>query len=188
MSHPTDKIITRVIELSGGKAALIEETDKKLDFINDKWGQDVVAIGRILRAHLFVEYFMTKCIQTVNPKLGDLDEARISYNQKINLLKGCSKHIDQMIPGIKRLNIIRNRVAHNLTAEITDQDIESIFSDQSFKALRDAHTKPNKPSADKFEIIEDFAKHVGSYLDSEGEADSLAQRFKQAFKESENET
>lgn len=188
MIQPTDKIINRVIELSGGKAALIEETDKKLDFINDKWGQDVVAIGRILRAHLFVEYFMTKCIQTVNPKLGDLDEARVSFNQKLNLLKGCSKHIDQMIPGIKRLNIIRNRIAHNLTAEITDQDIESIFSDRYFKALREEHAKPNKPSADKFEIIEDFAKHVGAHLESEGEPDSLAQRFMQAFNEKENET
>lgn len=188
MSIPTDQIIRKVIELSGGKDALNKETDDKLAFINQKWDQDVVGIGRILRAHIFVEYFMTKCLQTINPNLGDLDGARVTFSTKLKLLKGYSRHIDMMLPGIRRLNAIRNRMAHSLEAIIDDKDIEVIFSDKYFKSLRDEHAKPDKPSTDKFEIIEDFAKHVGSYLESAGDTGSLAQRFIQAYKEVSNET
>lgn len=188
MSHPTEQIINKVIELSGGKDALSKETDAKLAFINQKWDQDVVGIGRILRAHIFVEYFMTKCLQTINPNLGDLDGARVNFSTKLKLLKGYSNHIDMMLPGIRRLNTIRNRMAHSLEANIDDKDIQVILSDKYFKSLREEHAKPGEPSTDRFEIIEDFAKHVGAYLESEGDPDSLAQRFIKAFKEVQNET
>ncbi len=188
MSYTTEQIISKVIELSGGAAALSKQTDEKLAFINEKWDQDVVGIGRVLRAHIFVEYFMTKCLQAINPNLGSLDGARVNFSTKLKLLKGYSNHIDMMLPGIRRLNTIRNRMAHSLEANIDDKDIEVILSDKYFESLREEHAKPEKPSTDKFEIIEDFAQHVGAYLESEGHADSLAQRFIKAFKEVQKET
>ncbi len=183
MSNIPERLIERVIELSGGKDALNEETGKKLAYINEKWSQDVVGIGRILRAHLFVEYFITDYLRAANPNLGKLDDAKLSFSQKVHLIGSSAPDITRLIPGIKRLNAVRNRVAHTLKAEITEEDISVILADKYFKALRIESAKPGKPSDDGFDVIEDFAKHVGAYLESHSDPDSLGKRFVQAFKE-----
>jgi hypothetical protein len=188
MANVPEGLIQRVIELSGGKAALNLATDQKLAFINEKWSQDVITIGRILRAHLFVEYFMTDCLSSISPNLGSLEKAKLSFSQKVSLFGDSSAGIGRLLPGIKRLNAIRNRIAHTLRAEITEEDISVILSDVYFKALRNELAKPGKPSCDKLDVIEDFAKHVGSCLESEGDPNSLSKRFAQAFEEFGNET
>jgi hypothetical protein len=73
-------VARRVIELSGGKDKLNKEMDSKLAKFNEKWNQDIDAIGRILRAHLFVEYFITECLVSFNPSLGDVKETRLTFS------------------------------------------------------------------------------------------------------------
>ena len=72
MNIDHEYVAKRVIELSGGKDKFNEEMDSKLARINEKWNQDVDAIGRILRAHLFVEHFVTECLVSFNPALGNI--------------------------------------------------------------------------------------------------------------------
>ena len=62
MSIDHEKVVKRIIELSGGTEKLHYEMDYKLAKINEKWNQNIDSIGRILRAHLFVEHFMTECL------------------------------------------------------------------------------------------------------------------------------
>ena len=90
-----------------------------------------------LRAHLHVEY-MTRHLQHVNPTLGDLDEARLSYAQKVNLLSSSDKSITSMIGGVRHLNRVRNRLAHNLDAVITEADKAVFLAQAMFRALRNA--------------------------------------------------
>ncbi|WP_284893594.1 hypothetical protein U0O11_16640 [Cobetia sp. D5] len=179
------EIAKRVIELSGGTQKLNDEMDQKLARINDKWNQDVGAIGRILRAHLFVEHFVTECLVTFNPALGNLEKARLTFAQKLALIENYSPEIEELVVGIRRLNKIRNQLAHNLEAKVTDQDKESLLSVKTFRALREALAKPSTPSDNSMDVLEDFAKHVGSRLESLSDSNSLAHRFQQALREYE---
>lgn len=188
MNIDHEKVAKRVIELSGGKEQLIEESKRKLKMVNDKWNQDIVAIGRILRAHLFVEYFVTECLAAFNPNIKDIQNARLTFAQKLSLIENYSEVTRELSPGIKRLNQIRNRLAHRLETRVTDQDKDSLLSVLSFKYLREALALPNKPSDDNLEVLEDFAKHVGVQLQSLTDTNSLSERFARAISEVMNET
>lgn len=183
MNIDHEYVAKRVIELSGGKDKLNEEMNSKLARINEKWNQDVDAIGRILRAHLFVEHFVTECLASFNPALGNIKEARLTFAQKISLIEDYSDETKELSTGIKRLNKIRNQLAHNLSGNVTDQDKESLLSVTSFKALREALAKPSVPSSNNLDVLEDFAKHVGGRLESLADPDSLAKRYEQIFNE-----
>lgn len=176
-------IAKRVIELSGGEDKLNQEVDLKLAKINEKWNRDVDVIGRILRAHLFVEHFVTECLAFFNPALGNLKEARLTFTQKVALIEDYSEEIKELSKGIKRLNKIRNQLAHNLEGNVTDQDKESLLSVVSFRTLREASAKPGIPSHNNLDVLEDFAKHVGGRLASLADSDSLTKRFEQALNE-----
>lgn len=186
MNIDHELVARRVIELSGGKDKLNEEMDSKLAKINEKWNQDIDAIGRILKAHLFVEHFITECLVSFNPSLGDVKEARLTFSQKLTLIEGYSEETKELSKGIKRLNKIRNQLAHRLAGTVTDQDKESLLSVLSFKALRNELAKPGEPSDDNLVVLEDFAKHVGGRLSSLADPDSLAKRFEQVFDELAN--
>ena len=188
MNFDYEYVAKRVIELSGGKDKLNEEMDLKLARINKKWDQNVDAIGRILRAHLFVEHFVTECLVSFNPALCNIKEARLTFAQKLTLIEAYSDETKELSKGIKRLNKIRNQLAHNLEGNVTDQDKESLLSVTSFKALRVELAKPNEPSSNNLDVLEDFAKHVGGRLASLADPDSLAKRYEQVFKELANRT
>jgi preprotein translocase subunit Sec63 len=183
------KLIRKVIELSGGKDALNAEMDRKLSLINEKWNQDVDAVGRILRAQLFVEYFLTEYLIALNPNLGDLKGTRLTFSQKLSLVENHSNETKELASGIRRLNTIRNQLAHQLEAKVTDQDKESLLSlNNSFRYLREALAEPNAPSSDNLVVLEDFAKHVGSRLASLADPEGLSPKISQAMCELAIET
>jgi hypothetical protein len=182
------KLTQKVIELSGGKDALNAEIDRKLSLINEKWNQDVDAIGRILRSHLFIEHFLTEYLVALNPNLGDLKGTRLTFSQKLSLVENHSNETKELASGIRRLNTIRNQLAHRLEAKVTDQDKESLLSLHSFRYLREALAKPDVPSSDNLVVLEDFAKHVGSRLASLADPEDLSARISQAMCELAAET
>lgn len=188
MSIDHKKIANRVIELSGGKESLNAEMEAKLTAIIKKWNQDVDAIGKILRSHLFVEHFVTECLKAFNPNLSNLQNARLTFMQKLSLVEGYSEETKELSVGIKRLNKVRNQLAHRLEAKVTDQDKKSLLSVNSFKHLREALAAPSKPSDDNLDVLEDFAKHVGLRLEALADPDSLSNRFAQAISEQASET
>lgn len=188
MSIDHEKVVKRIIELSGGTEKLNCEMDYKLAKINEKWNQNIDSIGRILRAHLFVEHFMTECLANFNPNLGDVNEARLTFAQKLVLIEGYSSETLELSKGIRRLNKIRNQMAHNLAGAVTDQDKELFLSVATFNALRNELAKPNFPSDNNLVVLEDFAKHVGARLASLSDPDSLSKRFEQAFNEQVKKT
>ncbi len=176
-----ERLVQKVIELSGGKDALNAEMDRKLSLINEKWNQDVDAIGRILRSHLFVEHFLTEYLVALNPNLGDLRGTHLTFSQKLSLVENHSNATKELASGIRRLNTIRNQLAHRLEAKVTDQDKESLLSLRSFRYLREALAKPNTPSSDNLVVLEDFAKYVGSRLASLTDPEDLSARISQAM-------
>ena len=64
MAKPSDEqtefLAKRSLELMGGREAAIASMEKEYSAMKERWKQDVDTIGRILRAHLHVEYYLTE--------------------------------------------------------------------------------------------------------------------------------
>ena len=157
-------VASHVIKLLGGRDKALAHFDADVRLLNARWDQDTDAIGRILRAHLFVEHFLTEYLVARNPALGPLEDARLTFAQKLALIGEATGGVAYLAPGIRRLNTIRNRLAHSLSAEITPDDINVFLGIVLFKAMRDELAKPNQASADPMDILEDFSRHTGSAL------------------------
>ena len=161
------KITARAIELMGGKEAFFKAADQELENIHRKWNQNIELIGRILRAHLFVEHYMTEYLGKTNPRLGDLSQARLSFSQKTELLEPSNLDLADIVPGIKRLNQIRNRLAHNLDVQVTEQDASYFLKSERFVALRSGREQDNSSGTEPLDILEDFAQYTSTVFNYE---------------------
>lgn len=161
-------VAKHMINLSGGPNVAFEKFDAEHKQLLDMWNQNADSIGRILRAHLFVEHFLTEFLQAKNPQLGSLDKVRLGFVQKVSLLGTEISEIQDLVPGIRRLNKIRNRVAHSLHADLTGEDAETLLGYGLFRAMRDERARGTSqiPSQEPLVVIEDFALHVGVRIQS----------------------
>lgn len=83
-------------------------------------------IGRVLKCHLILETYMDNCIKYLNKDQLSIDNTSLRFNQKIDLLENKLDGIDSYFKGIRSLNKIRNKLAHNLRCEITLSDVQSM--------------------------------------------------------------
>ncbi|MEK6302054.1 MAG: hypothetical protein AABO41_15195 [Acidobacteriota bacterium] len=107
---------------------------------------------------------MSELLTARNPELGSIEEAKLSFAQKLALIGTAELGVSYLVPGIRRLNTIRNRLAHTLSAEISTDDVNVFLGIALFRALREELAKPGLPSSDPADILEAFAKHVGITL------------------------
>ena len=157
------KVAKHVIELAGGNTVAFERFDAEYDQMRSLWHQDADTIGRLLRAHLFVEHYLTELLISKFSQLGSLEDARLSFHQKVSLLGTAKQEIGDLVPGILHLNKMRNRLAHSLHADITAKDADILLSCQIFRAIRDesARQQSRPPIEEPLLVCEDFALHVG---------------------------
>jgi hypothetical protein len=83
-------------------------------------------IGRVLLNHLMAEHYMDACLPCVWDEDVDWDAARLTFSQKLSLLGGKGSVLTHLglVPGFRRLNRIRNQIAHDLESELTTQDVK----------------------------------------------------------------
>lgn len=156
-------VVKHVIQLSGGHEALAERQNLEFAEIQNIWKQDSSSIGRILRAHLFTEHFLNALLKGGTPGISSLDKAKFTFAQKVYLLGSIAPEFEDILPGIRQLNKVRNRIAHSLHAEFSSEDADVLLGCTVFRALREAaETELASPkSTEIIDIIEDFAKHFG---------------------------
>jgi len=177
MSNSGDDVRTRAIakmmERFGGREEFFRTLDRRYQEFTRVWNQDAERIGRILRAHLALEHFLGDYLAAVNPNLGDQSKARLTYAQKVELLKaGDNDLVAMLLPGLRRMGTIRNRIAHRLQVELTEEDEKLFLSIELFRATRDAKRgnyleHPDvKPSGDdpRLSIVEEFAQFASGML------------------------
>ena len=157
-------VVKRVIDLLGGVERTRQITDEELGDMNQRWFQDVESIGRILRAHLYVEHYMTEYLNKANPQIGSVEKAKLTFAQKLALLDPNDPRLQEVKEGIKHLNAIRNRLAHQLSAKVKPEDSAIFLRAPYFAAMRKERSKPNEPSSDPLDILEEFAKHASHAL------------------------
>ena len=179
-----EAVVKHLIRLMGGHDKAFQTFDADFQLITDRWEQDTATIGRILRAHLFVEHFLNHYIQVRNPELGSLEEARATFAQKVSLVGIGTPGVAYLLPGVRRLNRIRNLLAHTLRAEVTTEDADVFLQIDLFRAMRNekAKRRSETPSTDPVDVLEDFAMHVGISLHASAtrNADVWAEAFRLA--------
>src|SRR5450830_1626728 len=163
---PPEELAKRVVELVGGHERFTALVDAEYAEIFHAWNQDVEGIGRILRAHLYLERFLTRHLAHANPKLGDMVKAKLHFSHKVAILNPADDYLATIIPGIRKINTIRNRLAHQLGVTVSTDDVAVFLACSSFAAMRVEGAKPGIPSADPMDIFEEFAKYAASVLNS----------------------
>jgi hypothetical protein len=171
--EPKAKAVAAMLQKFGGREAFFGHLDKRYAEFTRIWNQDSERMGRILRAHLAVEHFVGIYLCAMNANLGDVAGARLSFAQKVDLLKVEENGMIAMIlPGLRRLGAIRNRIAHRLHVDITKEDEGVFLAIGLFNALRDAKhgnylEHPEiKPIADNTAValVEEFAQFASGLL------------------------
>jgi hypothetical protein len=92
-----------------------------------KWatveGIDYNFLGYFLCIHLIVEHYLDQFLKIVHPDL-DWDASRLTFAHKISLLsKFKSDPKYDVVPAIKHLNSLRNRMSHALDAKVNSEDL-----------------------------------------------------------------
>lgn len=167
-------VAARTLELLGGRNEAWKTIESEYSSMTSRWEQDVVAIGRILRSHLYVEHYLTEYLVKRNPNLGPLAGAKLTFSQKVELMDGSNPRLSEILPGIRQLNKIRNRLAHNLAAAVDEKDAAIFLQAKFFAAMREEGAKPGAPSSDPLDVLEKFAQYASSQLHSEFSAFSKA--------------
>lgn len=168
------RLVERTIELLGGAERFKQVTDAELMDMRNRWELDVTNIGRILRSHLYVEYYLTQHIAKTNPRLGSLSKARLTFAQKLSLLDTNQERLSELAPGLRQINAVRNRLAHRLEAVLTAEDIQVFLSHAMFNAMRIEGAKPSVSSEEPIDVLEKFAQYAAHLLANEFSEFSIA--------------
>lgn len=153
-----------------------DDYKKRSNELNQLLSKDHTLIGLVLKVHLIVEYYINQCLER-NFQNTDLEGARLTFNQKIALLPKSETGARWLLPGIKELNKIRNKIAHNIHTEVLYKDFPEII--RIVKVSREtSHGEVEK-------LLNDFAIISGSFLgNSEPE---IVKVFSDAFKQAYDE-
>lgn len=89
-------------------------------------------IESIILGHLLIEEILTKCIEIKAPNTKQLKEVKLTFHQKIYLVKAMYNHNLQpdwkgVWRSIVQLNEIRNLIAHNLEPKNLDLEIDKLL-------------------------------------------------------------
>lgn len=105
------------------------EIEAEFDRVNNEFKRlaaiDHDPMGRVLRAHLIVEVFMTTYLEH-RLNAADLSELRLSFAQKAGLLPAGGDPASFIKPAIVQLNKVRNRFGHRLGYVVTNDDVRAI--------------------------------------------------------------
>jgi hypothetical protein len=126
---------------------------------------DTEQTGRLLRAHLIVEHFLNEHIAKRNPHLGDFRKAHLEFDQRLQLLDLEAGSMHRLKTGIKKLNWLRNKVAHDLSYRVTQQDLEPLYENAGFKRYVGGLHEPRDVSKlQPIDVVESFAQFAAMLL------------------------
>lgn len=167
------EFVSRLIQSYGGSSVFFQIMDERQASFMALWQHDATEIGKVLHAQLVVEHFLSRYLAFTNPNLPALDNARLTFAQKTSLLPDNIPYISELKRGLKVLGRIRNRLAHNLKVEVTDEDAQAILGLELFKAiLVEGDKRFGAPNRSPLDLIERFAQFAASMFQSASEADS----------------
>jgi hypothetical protein len=140
---------------------LVHGHDEYRAYFTVIWERDHGVIGRLVRAHLVLEHFLTKYLMAANPALGDIEAARLTFAQKLELALNRESVLLVIGPGIRQINKLRNQLVHRLEFLLEGTDLEPL---RWFIRIRNEGV--GIPVPDGIELVEEFAKTACTFLAS----------------------
>jgi len=127
---------------------------------SDKLKRDQLMIGKILHCHLLIEHYMTDYLKIAHPAISNWKELRLNFDRKLIMANDERTSFRRFGKGIKALNIIRNRYAHNLDSHITEEDLKPI------RDFMEDWKEAGRPLDNPEDLIEAFTIIVCGFLHS----------------------
>ena len=178
-------IMARTAELLGGTTVLDSLIAIEFAELKRRWFLQTEEIGRILRAHLFVERYMNDYIAQTYPNIDVLEKARLTFSQKTHLLNPSAFDISRVLPGIRVLNAIRNSIAHHGIIKINDDQLRILAKECRGVVITpdDAEPASGKKAMTTVELIETFAQNAAQALLRAERKDPLSKAIWQSIDE-----
>ena len=129
----------RIFDSYGGQDKFFDffaAVKAQIDAIDESQIEATQNVGRVLHTHLMTECFLTRYLQNINPNHGPLKNALLCYSQKLDLISPSDSAVYFLMPGLRCLESIRNRLAHDPTVIVTDRDKRIFLGVPLFKAIR----------------------------------------------------
>ena len=85
-------------------------------------------LGYFLTCHLVIEHYMDEYLKVTIRGL-DWDKAKLTFGQRVNLLKWDSVVRDKRfdpIPAIKHMNTLRNKISHQLEIKLDAESLQPL--------------------------------------------------------------
>jgi hypothetical protein len=99
------------------------EGQKYLEDINT---DDV--LGAVLRGHLYVEFELIRLIEAFFVEPSAIDLTRVSFPVKVDLAMAMGILPEEERPALMFLNRLRNKLAHNLEATVTEEEERALLN------------------------------------------------------------
>lgn len=126
-------------------------------------GRDRILIGQVLLSQLILDHFLDRYLAVTNPELSAARKARMGFSKKWQVKRvpafgGILHHFEQNVLALNRL---RNKIAHDLNAQVLSTDIAQIkdgfleWIAASGRALPDTDV----------EWLIAFTQHISFFLD-----------------------
>jgi hypothetical protein len=90
-------------------------------FNGDRWQQ-------LLQAHLYFDHVITRMLEDALPNPDAIRLRRTSFSQKVQLISAMDLLPPSLIPPIEFINSLRNKIAHELNFEISDDAVKNLVN------------------------------------------------------------
>src|SRR6266404_68797 len=146
-----------VADLSPHLPTIEKRFNEENEAFKNLLAQDHNLIGRVLKCHLIIENYINRHLESVSPS-HNWQDARLRFAQKTELFPQANGKVAWILPGIKEINTIRNRLGHRITPCISPKhDLTNCI-----KVLQ--ISRNGKQYKDPIEIIEDFTTVACTWL------------------------
>jgi len=142
---------------------------RRLDFMSI-WDQDSKELGKILHAHLVVEYFLTEYLKHLHPTL-DFVKLRLRYEQKVGMVPSSNAMLSPLKPALSAVGSVRNNAAHVRRAQISKHDIQPIYKAELYVAMAGL-LNMDFQTASATDVYLSFAQWVAGTLHSAADIDN----------------
>jgi len=126
---------------------------------------DHVSKALILQSHLVVEYYLTQYLEAANPASPKIGTAKLSFALKLELADNPKANFYFLLPGIRALNSVRNKIAHRLDFIPGEPDFAPIL-----ECVRIWHTAAQKPVPQGLDALATFTEIVCGFLHGDTQA------------------
>jgi hypothetical protein len=170
--RPPNEILQK-LAMAYGVAEKLSVSANALPRALDGWNQTSSNVVRVLRAHLILEYLLNSHVRAIRPSWSVRRVTGASFGNNVAFLSRIDPIVRLLAPGFTRVNLIRNRLSHDLDACVSADDKDSLLSIHFFRAWHheNCHQRDSLTD-DPVIIVEQFAQFSAILLQSSSGQDA----------------